>query len=224
MEVVQIDKSIKDTFLWNDAQKLRWWLDLLFLAEDGVVDVSIRGLQARWGVGSPNTIRKFISNLSACGYIKVGCITDTRQCTTSVIHPSGGTFTRITICEQGCYEKEKVCQSGVSVIHVSDTPKCNTKPKVTREEQEARFQKAQKEFYDSLRPFVQIYPPQMLREFFNYWSEPNKSKTKMRFEQEKTWDLNRRLARWANNNKDRNNGNTTNDKANYLFNRLATAD
>ena len=40
----------------------------------------------------------------------------------------------------------------------------------------------------------------IVKEFFDYWSEPNKSKTKMRFEQQKTWDTKRRLQRWANNN------------------------
>lgn len=38
------------------------------------------------------------------------------------------------------------------------------------------------------------------QEFFDYWSEPNKSRSKMKWELEKTWDLNRRLKRWANNN------------------------
>jgi uncharacterized protein YdaU (DUF1376 family) len=33
------------------------------------------------------------------------------------------------------------------------------------------------------------YPVEMLTAFFNYWSEPNKSKTKMRFELQKTFDL-----------------------------------
>ena len=41
------------------------------------------------------------------------------------------------------------------------------------------------------------YPASMLKEFINYWTEPNKSCTKMRFELEKTWDLKRRLERWA---------------------------
>lgn len=41
--------------------------------------------------------------------------------------------------------------------------------------------------------------PQIKQEFFDYWSEPNKSGTKMRFELEKTWHLNRRIARWVNN-------------------------
>ena len=62
-------------------------------------------------------------------------------------------------------------------------------------------------FYESLIPFIDNpYPKEMLREFYDYWSEPNKSHTKMRFEQERTWDLRRRLARWANNDKKRNYG------------------
>lgn len=44
------------------------------------------------------------------------------------------------------------------------------------------------------------YGQQMLKDFYEYWSEPNTSHTKMRFELQKTWDVNRRLARWARNN------------------------
>jgi hypothetical protein len=48
----------------------------------------------------------------------------------------------------------------------------------------------------------------MCNEFYLYWTEPNKSGTKMRFEMEKTWDIGRRLARWANNNKSYGNNRT----------------
>jgi uncharacterized protein YdaU (DUF1376 family) len=41
------------------------------------------------------------------------------------------------------------------------------------------------------------YSVEMLTAFFNYWSEPNKSKTKMRFELQKTFDIKRRLGTWA---------------------------
>lgn len=45
------------------------------------------------------------------------------------------------------------------------------------------------------------YPQVIKDEFFAYWTEPNKSESKMRFELEKTWHLGRRLARWAANSK-----------------------
>lgn len=51
-------------------------------------------------------------------------------------------------------------------------------------------------FYQSLIPFVGLYPKEMIRAFFDYWSEQNKSGTKMRFEFEKTWELSRRLKTW----------------------------
>ena len=40
----------------------------------------------------------------------------------------------------------------------------------------------------------------VLQEFCDYWTEPNKSNTKMRYELERTWDFNRRLKRWTKNN------------------------
>lgn len=38
-------------------------------------------------------------------------------------------------------------------------------------------------------------------EFINYWTEQNRSNTKMKFELEKTWDTKRRLERWNKNSK-----------------------
>ena len=62
-----------------------------------------------------------------------------------------------------------------------------------------------KRFYDSLIPYVDSrggqYPKEMIRDFYNYWSEPNKSNTKMKFELQQTWEVGRRLATWANNNR-----------------------
>lgn len=55
-----------------------------------------------------------------------------------------------------------------------------------------------KSFYQLLVPYVGKYPKEMIRAFFDYWSELNKSGTKMRYELEKTWELPRRLATWAN--------------------------
>ncbi len=43
------------------------------------------------------------------------------------------------------------------------------------------------------------YTTEMCNEFLEYWTELNKSQTKMRFEMEKTWDTKRRLGRWKQN-------------------------
>lgn len=52
-------------------------------------------------------------------------------------------------------------------------------------------------FGRSLIPYVDKYGKEMIREFFDYWTEMNKSKSKMRFEQQPTWETSKRLATWA---------------------------
>lgn len=57
-------------------------------------------------------------------------------------------------------------------------------------------------FADTLKPFVETYGKEMIRKFFNYWTEPNKSNTKFKMELEKTWSLERRLETWASREKE----------------------
>jgi hypothetical protein len=59
------------------------------------------------------------------------------------------------------------------------------------------FDSRKLKFKLSLAPYVGKYSNPLLREFFEYWSEPNKSRTRFRQEMEKTWDLDRRLRTWA---------------------------
>lgn len=80
------------------------------------------------------------------------------------------------------------------------------KPKRTHDEIVADYMKRKQKFYDSLVPYVEVYGKDMVRQFYDYWKEPNKSFTKMRWEQEKTWSLNLRLARWANIDNNKSNG------------------
>ena len=60
----------------------------------------------------------------------------------------------------------------------------------------------QKVFYNSLIPFLQEHPKERIKQFYEYWSELNKSQTKMRFEMEKTWEIPKRLTTWKNKEND----------------------
>ena len=66
-----------------------------------------------------------------------------------------------------------------------------------------------KYFYRKCAVFVEKYGKEMIREFYDYWTEPNKSGKKLRFEDQKFFDLNRRLATWS--NKSFNNNQKDND-------------
>lgn len=82
-----------------------------------------------------------------------------------------------------------------------ESPK-EDKPKKTKEEIATATEKRKEKFYQELVPYVATYGKDMIRKFYDYWSETNKSKTRMRCETEKTWDLNLRLQNWARRNKD----------------------
>lgn len=64
------------------------------------------------------------------------------------------------------------------------------------------LQRRKEDFYNSLVPFVARYGRETIRAFFDYWSEPNRSATKMRCELERTWQTARRLAVWASRERD----------------------
>lgn len=77
---IKINRKIADHWLWQDAERLKWWLDLLFMAswEDkevlhdahkftlhrGQMIASISFLAERWGRNN-NTIIKYLKLLEA---------------------------------------------------------------------------------------------------------------------------------------------------------------
>ena len=52
-------------------------------------------------------------------------------------------------------------------------------------------------FTSTLNPYLEVYHKETIDKFVAYWTEPNKSNTKFRYELEKTWDLQRRLNTWV---------------------------
>ncbi len=77
----------------------------------------------------------------------------------------------------------------------------STKKKVDAAHAAALLEERKEDFYKSLVPYVNKYGKEMVRAFFDYWSEFNKSRTRMRYELEQTWELPKRLATWASRDK-----------------------
>lgn len=103
---------------------------------------------------------------------------------------------------------------GDNIIKTKTKTKETTSDEVVKKDAAIAATFSRKErFYESLVPFVEKYGAAMIREFFDYWSEMNKSQTKMRFEQQPTWETSLRLVTWAkrdNNFNKQANGSTTN--------------
>lgn len=66
---------------------------------------------------------------------------------------------------------------------------------------EELFKKRESEFVTEVSKHSTKYPPEMLKAFCRHWTEPNKSKTKMRWEMQQTFEIGRRLVTWASNEK-----------------------
>ncbi|MGI6243901.1 MAG: hypothetical protein ACOYJK_10310, partial [Prevotella sp.] len=102
------------------------------------------------------------------------------------------------------YEKENENENENEKKERTKVPKKDelslpTKSTLTQKQEEMLKHKA--EFKDELSKFTDRYSTDMLNDFYEYWTEPNRSHTKMLFETKQTWDISRRLSRWERNSR-----------------------
>ena len=64
-----------------------------------------------------------------------------------------------------------------------------------------KLEERRQRFLATLTPYHERYGQEMVTQFGDYWTEPNRSMTKMRFELQRTWNTPLRLATWARNDK-----------------------
>lgn len=89
------------------------------------------------------------------------------------------------------------------VVIASENPQSKVKEskekkKNTGDESPSRtLDDRKKEFYSLIKPFTNKYPKDMLREFYDYWTEHSPKGKKLRFEKETVFDVARRLGTWA---------------------------
>jgi len=84
---------------------------------------------------------------------------------------------------------------------ISSTDNVNVNVNVINKDSKASLETRTLAFKEKLVPFKNKYEIDLLKNFFQYWTEPNLSKTKMLFELQKTFDIERRLATWVRNDK-----------------------
>ena len=85
-----------------------------------------------------------------------------------------------------------------NVEQVKQSKVKQSKVKDSKEKESILLERTDK-FKNKVFEFQSQYDLEMLKEFVLYWTEPNKSKTKLKYEMEETWDYGRRITRWTNN-------------------------
>lgn len=200
---IRLPRSIFDWDWFDKPEMLPLFLYLLNNAKekdikhDGIVEhrgqllTSLGKLSTTIGAGK-QVVRTCLSKLTNMQLIEVN---------------AKRLYSIITICNYDNYfevdanEPKKESKKEEIVKSIEEASK-EDKPKKTKEEIATATEKRKEKFYQELVPYVATYGKDMIRKFYDYWSEMNKSKTRMRCETEKTWDLNLRLQNWARRNKD----------------------
>lgn len=159
---------------------------LLSANEDGVVGISTRKLAELCGLTRQN-IRSILTNLSKKGDLVIDATPTSNPTNNPTNNPR---LTFVTICSFDTYKvgKRKVTQQTTQQV---------TQDKTTLSKSKRSLKEREHEFGASLVPYVEKYSKETIRAFFDYWTEKNKSGTKMRFELEKTWETAKRLQTWA---------------------------
>lgn len=218
--MVKIDDSIlhlKD----NDLSVMLYFLT--HASNDGVCEVSysilseelelsvqncrtaIRHLKATGKVTSNPTSK--ITYITICGYERYKASEQSEQQTIQQAIQQA----KIDELQAKIEEQQSKISELEEALRKKKTKSHEVSPK-SLEEKKAEMKIRAQAFYDTLIPFVQsrggAYPKEMIRAFYNYWTEPNRTFTKMRFEKEDTWEIGRRLSTWANRNNDFRNNET----------------
>lgn len=76
------------------------------------------------------------------------------------------------------------------------SPSGETKKKVSLASSPT-LERRKSDFYESIVPFADLYDREMLNDFYQYWTELDKRRRRMRFEMQKTWETGKRLSTWS---------------------------
>lgn len=80
---------------------------------------------------------------------------------------------------------------------VDSTNPTNNKEKNNNNKKDIEERK--REFYNSLTPFLETYSKELIREFYNHWSEHGDNDKKFRKEKETSFSIANRLQKWKSN-------------------------
>ena len=83
--------------------------------------------------------------------------------------------------------------------NIPPTPPIKVKEGMVKDEKTPSRAARREAFHQECLEYVGLYDTQLLSGFYNYWSEENTRTGKMRYEDERHWNTERRLKRWVKN-------------------------
>lgn len=94
--------------------------------------------------------------------------------------------------------------------------------RITTTKEYKNIEERKKLFYEQVGKFASQYQKDLLRAFFHYWTEVNKKGDKLRFEDQKYFEIGKRLATWYRNNKDKYGSGNSKESGKSMMDSLKT--
>jgi len=152
------------------------------------------------GIKSYNTYIKTLNNLIEWGFVLL-IEKSTNQYSANII-----ALSNINKAPNKALDKALIKHGSKQRESISSIDKqVNKEPikQLTIEERKLKFTL-------TLEKFLPEFGKEILLDFHGYWSESNTNGKKMKFEMQKTWDINLRLKKWKSNDKKFNTNNSPN--------------
>lgn len=130
-------------------------------------------------------VKNALKKLEVSGYIKV---------------ETNNKFTKIKLIESDVYKKEpfknrKQTEQQTEIKPITTQNQTDT---TNKEKKEEEIEKSKNSFKTEIFKFSNSFSQDHLESFFNYWCQENKQTGRLKFEDEKYWDLDFKLKNWVN--------------------------
>lgn len=226
---IRLSRKFFENSLWTEPRvysRAEAWLDLIQMARFESTTEFLTNRAIEVGRGEIPVSRRFLEKRWQWSNTKVDNFLKALQKRQQISQRNASGQSIITLCNYDTYnpinnaknaEEEPLKTPTERQQNANETPtKKNLKKENNLKEKPPKGGKKKSEavastlslnsrkdnFFISLQGYVSRYGERMIREFFDYWAESNKSQTKMRFELQPTWETPKRLATWANKDKD----------------------
>lgn len=203
---ISIHREIQDHWLWKEKRvfsNAEAWLDILlnvnhtdqkvvikntlFKVQRGESIKSLDTWGKRWN-WNKSKVRRFLNLLQSDLMIE-----------TKNEHKT----TRLIVCNYDSYqdvrnadETQTKRKRNADETHMTPNNNDNNLNNVNNVK---TIEDRKREFYNSLIPYLENYSKDVLKEFFEYWSEHGENDRKFRKEKEKSFNIERRLKTWFDN-------------------------
>tara|TARA_R110002110_G_scaffold404808_1_gene623516 strand:+ start:3595 stop:4410 length:816 start_codon:yes stop_codon:yes gene_type:complete len=202
--------EIKDGFFFNTSKNIERDTTLTYCKQKAAIQIlKDEGFIETKLMGVPATLHFKILQNKIDGFLK-SSIKKTSKLELKKLKTNKNKTIRITNKNKDIsYKKSDILISPLSSAKEQGISNYNTpEGKKEYDEAEINFKKSflftRKSLFElNVRNDAELknIPENLYNDFIDYWTEPNPSETKMRFELEKTFCIKRRLSRWIKNDK-----------------------